>query len=847
MIRLALRLARGHFRKHLLEAALCVIGVAMGVSVAVGIDGAVSASVASFRGAVESISGNATHSITAPTGSLTDEQYINLVRARHAWPMTPVIDRRITAYNADDTAHVVHLLGIDPFADDQLRPFTVFDPQKDQAAFRAFYTEPNTVVLADELAESLHADIDSEVRLNVGNRVQTVRVVGIAKITGPFRSQLSDLVIADLSTAQELANCIGRIDRIDLRLAAGQETAAMASLPKGLELRSVSDRADQLEQLIAAYRLNLNALSLMASFVAIFIVYNSMLVSVQQRIKTLAVLRCLGSSRTQLAGIYLIEAVAFSAAGAVMGILGGWALCAVMVGYVGGTINELYAAIRPPAATLSSAMVFKGAIIALASGLIGAAIPLFLATRTPPITSLRPSAQRSNSRRSLAWLLLPVGIAFLAIAALLNNVPGNSPRVGFAMALLTAMGFAMLCPIATWAIASIIGGAGRALRVVSVQMAAASVGHGLRVTGVAVAAMMLAMAMNVALLTMVASFRSAVMQWLDQRFRSDIFIGPELQIDYRIDSVVDPKIVKWVEAQPETAERLLYRKRPLELEGIATSVVSTEVPTLLKDGMLPFRSPPASTDRFDPRLDVLLSEPLAGKIKALRGDLIPLDTPSGTVRFKVFAIYFDFASERGEAMLDRSEYTRLWKDDGVGAIHVRLRDPTAVHEVVTRWAAELEPQYPVLVHDYAHVKGETARIFNRTFRVTDVLGWMAGGVAFCGLAGALLSLSMARQREYGVLSAIGMSGWQTALWVAFEGIIIAVVAAMLASAAGTALAYLLAYVIQYRSFGWSIPMQVQPRLWCDALSWSLVSALLAALYPIYRLRQDPPARSLRQE
>ena len=119
----------------------------------------------------------------------------------------------------------------------------------------------------------------------------------------------------------------------------------------------------------------------------------------------------------------------------------------------------------------------------------------------------------------------------------------------------------------------------------------------------------------------------------------------------------------------------------------------------------------------------------------------------------------------------------------------------------------------MLVHDYAHVKGETARIFDRTFRVTDVLGWMAGGVAFCGLAGALLSLSMARQQEYGVLSAIGMSGIQTALWVAFEGIIIAVVAAMLASAAGTALAYLLAYVIQYRSFGWSIPMHVQTRLW----------------------------------
>ena len=68
------------------------------------------------------------------------------------------------------------------------------------------------------------------------------------------------------------------------------------------------------------------------------------------------------------------------------------------------------------------------------------------------------------------------------------------------------------------------------------------------------------------------------------------------------------------------------------------------------------------------------SEPLAEKIKAQQGDVITLDTPNGPERFRVFAIYFDFASDRGEALLDRSEYIRLWKDDGVGALHVRLRN-----------------------------------------------------------------------------------------------------------------------------------------------------------------------------
>ena len=152
-----------------------------------------------------------------------------------------------------------------------------------------------------------------------------------------------------------------------------------------------------------------------------------------------------------------------------------------------------------------------------------------------------------------------------------------------------------------------------------------------------------------------------------------------------------------------------------------------------------------------------------------------------------------------------------------------------------KWAAragrgKLEPRYPVLVHDYAHVKGETARIFDRTFRVTDVLGCMAGGAALCGLAGArFLPVYGPGSRNTASSLPFGMSGIQTALWVAFEGSIIAVVAAMLASAVEKARCILLAYVIQYRSFGWSIPMHVQTRLRGDALSWSLIAAVLAAI------------------
>ena len=119
---------------------------------------------------------------------------------------------------------MIRLLGVDPLSDDQLRPFDPVSSNSDADTFRAFFTEANTVVLADELAAALHAQVGSNVRVNTGDRIQSVRVVGIAKMTGPFRSQLGDLMIADLATAQELARCVGKIDRVDLQLPAGATT-----------------------------------------------------------------------------------------------------------------------------------------------------------------------------------------------------------------------------------------------------------------------------------------------------------------------------------------------------------------------------------------------------------------------------------------------------------------------------------------------------------------------------------------------------------------------------------------------------------------------------------------------
>jgi putative ABC transport system permease protein len=838
------RMICGHYRRHRLEGALCLLGVALGVAVVVAIDAAVNACVQSFGGAVQSLAERSTHSLFAEDGTIADETYINLLKKQLPYPLAPVIDRGVLVSDGAQSL-VGRLIGVDVFSERALRSYTKMSSSLDEAAFRKFLTQPNQVVLVDALARRLHAKAGSTVELTVGDHRVPVQVTGIIEPVGVARSQLTNLIICDLATAQELTGSLGRIDRIDTILETPQQEQDLTSqLPPGLVLRSTRQQSASLSELIGSYRLNLNALSLMASFVAIFIVYNSMLISVQQRAESLGILRCLGGSRPQLAGIYFVEAIGFALLGGIVGILGGWLLARGLVGYIATTINDLYASVRPGPVELERGMWAKGLAVSMVSCVVGALIPLYQASRVPPVNAFRGTARHRVSRSTASWLLL-LGGALLLAAYIVWQLPGNSPIVGFVMALLIALGFAFTCPWVTQVGSALVDVCSRPGQLLPLQMAASGVSRSLGITGVAVAAMMLAMSMNVGVRTMVSSFRGALGHWMEQRFAADVFIGPELTIKHKIDATIDPAVEAWVLKQPGVRRVIEYRAHTIDWHGKTVWIIGSDVTHLLNT--LPIKSELRRAGRFDPQSDVMISEPLAGRAKLRSGDTIEMDTPTGPRHFRVYGIFYDFGSERGQIMLDRHTYAAAWKDDSISALHIRLAPGVDRGETASAWSAELRKTYPVDVNSFEGVKTEVLAVFDRTFAVTTVLTWLAGGVAFCGLAGSLLALALARRRDYSILAAVGMSARQTAAWVLGQGLLIAWIAAAVASLAGTILAYVLAYVIQYRSFGWSIPTSPQPRFWIENGLLATLAALIAAIYPVYRLRVTPPAGSLRQE
>ena len=138
-------------------------------------------------------------------------------------------------------------------------------------------------------------------------------------------------------------------------------------------------------------------------------------------------------------------------------------------------------------------------------------------------------------------------------------------------------------------------------------------------------------------------------------------------------------------------------------------------------------------------------------------------------------------------------------------------------------------------------------VFDRTFTITSVLRLLAIGVAFMGILSAFMALQLERARELAVLRATGVTPGQLWRYVTLQSGLMGIFAGLLALPLGLILAGVLIFVINKRSFGWTMQIQIAPGLLVEALILALIAALIAAVYPAWKMSRANPALALRQE
>jgi putative ABC transport system permease protein len=225
---------------------------------------------------------------------------------------------------------------------------------------------------------------------------------------------------------------------------------------------------------------------------------------------------------------------------------------------------------------------------------------------------------------------------------------------------------------------------------------------------------------------------------------------------------------------------------------------------------------------------------------------VTLLTDRGERAFPVAGIYYDYATERGAVLMSRDVYERFWDDRGTSSLGVFVAEGHSAEAVTDALRTALAGT-GLQVRPNGALRAQALKVFDRTFAVTEALRVLAVVVAFIGVWSALMALQVERTRELATLVALGLTPAQLWALTLLETGLMGAAAGLLSLPTGTLLALILVDVINVRSFGWTMRLEIDPWLLAQALGLSVAAALLASVYPLLRLQRLPVAAALRQE
>ena len=837
-----------YLRKHLWQSTLMVIGIVLGVSVVVGIDLANESSSRAFDLSTQAITGRTTHYLSAGSQGIDETLYVDLRLSGFEVPMAPIITEYVTVPQMDGIT--MQILGIDPFAERPFRNYLETANDFPVNNLSAFLTNSSGVIISKDLADRYAVKLGDRFELIFAGNNIAVDVLGILQPSDNLtRQALEGILLVDLATAQEITGKLGRVDRVDF-IFADSDNNLMSSiedvLPEGVQLLAISEQNGIIEQMTAAFRLNLTALSLLALVVALFLIYNTMTFSIIQRRAMFGTLRSLGVTRREVFLMVVSEATIIGLVGSILGLLGGIVLGRGLVGLVSQTISDLFfvSTVREVSLPLSS--LIKGGLLGVLATVVTAAFPAWEAASVPPRTALSRANLESKAQRVVRWLGVS-GLLMIGFGAAILAIPTKNLIVSFGGTIAVVFGFAMLTPIFTiWFMAlsrritvPLWGFLGR--------MAPREVVNSISRTSVAVAALMVAVAVTIGVSLMVGSFRFTVVTWLEQILHGDIYISvPGATVSQPIQPL-NPQVLSILENQEGVDRVDLLQNAVVDSPNGPIQISANNNPN---DGFeqiyLATEYPPERTWEAVEQGAVLVSEPLANRLDLpLSGGELPLYTPMGLQIFPVAGIYYDYASTQGNAILSLDQYRRIWGDEQIAAAALILEPNSDVRTIVQDLEASLPPIQSLLVRSNQTLRADTLEIFDRTFAITGALQLMTTFVAFVGVLSAMMSLQLDKQRQLGILKAIGLTARQLWTLIALETGLMGAVAGILAMPTGYILALILVFIINRRSFGWTLQMQITPEPFLQALVVAVTAALLAGLYPAYRIIRRNTAEAIR--
>ena len=807
-----------------LRSALTILGIALGV-------GVLFASLATNAGIERSIDrtvrdlvGRADLRVSAfQERGLSDETVSAIRETPGVNVAVPEIEQRIyLSRELGATGPLpppVTVVGIDPLLDRQVHTLPIVEgvelTRRDEAG----------AVISDRLARADGYELGSPITIQRTGEPEEFRVVGIMAGDGPATGAVGRTVVLPIDAVRRLFELDG-VSRVDIQVSDGVSAEGVeAELGSRLTdepyvLSSPRDIAASLRASTAEFQATTALIAAVALFAGAFLIFNTLSMTVAERVREVGLLRAAGATRRQVMAFILSGAAVLGVVGSLVGLVAGLALAAFITSYVRQVASVPLDRLDTPLYAFVVAAIV-GVVVTVAA----AFEPAWRASRIAPVEALRLRAEPGRGQGArLRWL---VGV-FVAVAIVgLLVWPRGTGAQGVVRALLVyglLLGVTLLSPFILRPLGRLAGLPYALFLRFEERLARGAIVRDRSRTALTVGALTVGLAMIVAIGSVAQNARQTAGSWL-----AAVIPGDEILTSIR-PVALDEEVVTDLSAAEGVARVTPMATFDLAYEGIRLDGAAVSGGELLADGRLTFVDgsrdalaaldsggsailPVSQADRLGlhvgDTMDFALGE---GEAKSLRVSGIVERTIPGRTGETVLIGWSDATESFGVAGADF--FAIRFASDAAARSRQRVDELARLNA--------LEPS------TLDRVQGAIADALDRVFSLFDALALVAVAVSALGIVNTLTMNVIERVREIGVLRATGMTRRQVGRMVVVEAGILGLLGAMLGIAAG-----LVAGVIMVALAGGelSLPGQVPwlPVMTCLVLGVAV--SMLAAYYP----------------
>ena len=781
------------WRHHLWRHGVAALAVALGVALAWSVHLINGSALAEFSQAVRSANGQPDAVLRGPRDGF-DERLLDAVAASPAVARaSPVVEIDTYALAADGKRVAVRVLGLDALVAAPIAPELM--PRPAEGSGRFAMLDPDLVYANAAARERLQLQPGAEVALQAGTSFQRLRLAGDIAAGG------TPLLVMDIAGAQTRFGQLGKLTRIDLRLAPGGDVAALRPLLPASVKPVPADEAEQrISNLSRAYRVNLTVLALVALFVGAFLVYSVVSLSVAQRTPQFALLGVLGLTACERRALVLVECAALGTAGSALGLVAGAAMAQAALRWLAGDLGGGYFPGITPALRLDGWGLVGFGLLGIASALVGGWVPATRAQALQPAQALKGlGAGLGHVPR--AW----PGAVLIVAGVLLALLPpiGGLPLAAYVSVAALLFGGVALVP---WAVHGLLAAwpyPRGALPLLALQRARFQ----RHTATAAVAGVVSSLALSVALTVMVTSFRAGVSQWLDTVLPADLYARTASSSLVGDQAWLDADFLQKAAALPgvQTLQAARVRSLPWAPGRPPVALVARE----LADPAVALPLIAAPLPAVPGETGVFVSEAMVSLYGAQPGSMlaIPLgDGEAATITARVRGVWRDYARQFGTVAMNLGDYRRLTGDTRINELAIWLA-PGSAPAQAQQALREAAPDPAML--DFAatgDLRRLSLQIFDRSFAVTYYLQVVAIAIGLVGVAASLSAQVLARRKEFGLLAHLGLTRRQVVAVVAGEAAAWLAAGVAVGLALGLAISLVLVHVVNPQSFHWTMDL-----------------------------------------